>query len=505
MRNLIIIISLILALNLSATIINVPAEQPTIQSGIDISVASDTILVQPGTYAENINYNGKAVILGSLFLTTQDTIYISQTVIDGSQNGNVVAFESGEDSTAILSGFTIENGDIGISCFNSSPIIQNCLIQNYYDYTDAMLIHGEYSSPIIKENRFVHNYTGIKISFSQATTIIVNNLFLNNLNDGIFVDGSSSVIENNEFNSNEKGVFIWEGDVLLRENLFINSTLAGVSCYTSSVIIEYNIFDNNPLNGIYCSSGNELFHHTTIRKNLITNSTRGILCHLWDGIKIINNSIIGNQYGIVESSSEIFIINNIIDGIINDFDFYLYSPPPIVAYSCTSEALPVHSIDGGGNIVSNPLFVDPENGNFNLLESSPCIDAGTAFWEWDGNIIVNLEENEYFGIAPDMGCYEGQYVNVNECEIEKTTVNINNYPNPFNPETNIVFDLSFSSNVLIEIYNIKGQKVTTLINDPFEAGSHKVTWNAVGQSSGIYLLRFNTAETSEMKKLILLK
>ena len=81
MRNLMIIISLIFVLNLSATIINVPAEQPTIQAGIDIAVESDTILVQPGTYAENINFNGKAVILGSLFLTTQDTTYISQTVL----------------------------------------------------------------------------------------------------------------------------------------------------------------------------------------------------------------------------------------------------------------------------------------------------------------------------------------------------------------------------------------------------------------------------------------
>ena len=90
MRNLIIIISLIFALNLSGTIINVPAEQPTIQAGIDIAVESDTVLVQPGTYAENINYNGKAVIIGSLFLTTQDTIYISQTIIDGNQNGKRV-------------------------------------------------------------------------------------------------------------------------------------------------------------------------------------------------------------------------------------------------------------------------------------------------------------------------------------------------------------------------------------------------------------------------------
>ena len=104
-----------------------------------------------------------------------------------------------------------------------------------------------------------------------------------------------------------------------------------------------------------------------------------------------------------------------------------------------------------------------------------------------------------------MGAYEYGLVNNDEVIIQNSKLNIQNYPNPFNPETNIVFELSFGSNVLIEIYNIKGQKVTTLVNSPFEAGSHKVTWNATDQSSGVYLLRFNTAETSETKKLILLK
>ncbi|MCP4708172.1 MAG: hypothetical protein GY869_06080, partial [Planctomycetes bacterium] len=98
---------------LYAAIINVPGDQPTIQAGIDAAVDADTVLVQPGTYFENINYNGKNIMLGSLFLTTQDTSYISQTVIDGNEDGSVVRFESGEDSTAILNGFTITRGDAG--------------------------------------------------------------------------------------------------------------------------------------------------------------------------------------------------------------------------------------------------------------------------------------------------------------------------------------------------------------------------------------------------------
>ena len=80
---------------LFSTIINVPADQPTIQAGIDAAVDADTVLVQPGTYVENINYNGKNITVASLFLTTQDTTYISQTIIDGNQTGSVVKFENG--------------------------------------------------------------------------------------------------------------------------------------------------------------------------------------------------------------------------------------------------------------------------------------------------------------------------------------------------------------------------------------------------------------------------
>ena len=102
MKYSISIVILIFSVNLSATIINIPTDQPTIQAGIDVAVDADTVLVQPGTYIENINYNGKNIIVASLFLTIQDTSYISQTIIDGNQNGSVVIFESGENNVPIL-------------------------------------------------------------------------------------------------------------------------------------------------------------------------------------------------------------------------------------------------------------------------------------------------------------------------------------------------------------------------------------------------------------------
>ena len=144
MKIFIYIFVLFSATCLYSTIINIPADQPTIQAGIDAAVDADTVLVQPGTYFENINFNGKAITVASLFLTTQDTTYISQTVIDGSQPinthfGSCVMFNSGEGNNSILSGFSLINGSGycyyygghsldwnggGVYCVNSSPVLK---------------------------------------------------------------------------------------------------------------------------------------------------------------------------------------------------------------------------------------------------------------------------------------------------------------------------------------------------------------------------------------------
>lgn len=86
------------------------------------------------------------------------------------------------------------------------------------------------------------------------------------------------------------------------------------------------------------------------------------------------------------------------------------------------------------------------------------------------------------------------------------TILFNNYPNPFNPLTNISFNLPTSGAVELSIYNLQGQKIATLINTKQSAGTHTVQWDASGYSSGIYFYRLVTENGfTETKSLVLLK
>ncbi len=92
----------------------------------------------------------------------------------------------------------------------------------------------------------------------------------------------------------------------------------------------------------------------------------------------------------------------------------------------------------------------------------------------------------------------------------KSDFNLSNYPNPFNPETNVSFSIPYDSEVELSIFNIKGQKVKTLINEELHKGKHTTIWSGVDEnnkpvSSGIYLYRIKTNNQESVKRMLLLK
>ncbi len=80
-----------------------------------------------------------------------------------------------------------------------------------------------------------------------------------------------------------------------------------------------------------------------------------------------------------------------------------------------------------------------------------------------------------------------------------------NYPNPFNPSTRIDFSIPKISKVVLKVYNMLGQEVTTLVNEELSAGNYKYDFNAINLASGIYIYRLQAGDYSFTKKMTLLK
>ncbi|MBC8415240.1 MAG: T9SS type A sorting domain-containing protein [Candidatus Cloacimonetes bacterium] len=143
-------------------------------------------------------------------------------------------------------------------------------------------------------------------------------------------------------------------------------------------------------------------------------------------------------------------------------------------------------------------YFDLPNGIYSL----DCWKDGYLGFHED-NIIIN-DDNVVFDIylVPDVN-------SDNELILPASSLS-QNYPNPFNPETTISFTTENTENTKLIIFNIKGQKVRTLINEEFPAGRHSVLWDGRDDkcepvSSGLYFFKLETGTFSSVKKMILIK
>mgnify|MGYP001068190210 CR=1 FL=1 len=297
MKKLTLFIAMLMTANmLFAQIIHIPADYPTIQQGINAADNGDTVLVQPGIYQENLTIEGKNIVLASLFLTSQDTSYISQTVIDANQSGRGIriTYEGWPpviiDSTCVVSGFTIINGMVnngsggGVLCEGSSPTLSNLVIkdnqaltENEYAGNGGGIASGCYyvwedqiaSNPVMYDIELINNTAS---NHGGAIFHYSGNLFLNNVhvkgntgNGAVFLGPAREDIKTYTL----QNIVIEEnnGDGLISGD--IDPYYHNDNDYDRIVFLGNSIIKNNLGAGLINNSSNLNLSNVSIRNNQV--------------------------------------------------------------------------------------------------------------------------------------------------------------------------------------------------------------------------------------------
>jgi parallel beta-helix repeat protein len=367
-KNRVGIIICLLGSLVQAKTIRVPHDVATIQMAIDYSRHGDTVLAAPGIYYENINFSGKNLVVASHYILNGDINFIKTTIIDGSKTtrpdtGSCVLFLSGEDSTAMLTGFTITHGTGTLTYW---PIHRTSL----RDGGGVVIVR---SSPTIKRNIIVDN--GISTGMLNGGGIgahdhsnprIIDNIIRSNSGSfgaGISIfESSNAVIKNNIISSN-RGGYIYGG-------AGIGINIDNVHHIIENNTIVYNTADGDGKNG---------------------NGTGGAMV-VWT-----------TDYS---TSWTQILRNNIFWGNEQDFGgpISLIAGGQVIVHYCLVEG----GYSGTGNIDNDPQF---SGLNYLLSDYSPCIDAG------DPNSTYNDLEDllnpgraklpAKGGLRNDMGAYGG--------------------------------------------------------------------------------------------------
>lgn len=469
--------------------INVPSDYSTINAAMNAASNGDTILVAPDTYQEAIEMPNKSIIVASWFLTTDDTNFISQTILDGNGSSRVIYIPGSVVASPTIIGFTIQNADDGIyphARFN----ILNCHIISCSDGID----YESGSGGLCKFNVFEHNS-----------------------DDGIDLDGDvditieDNIIRNNDDDGIEIRLQPYNGPLLaciIRRNFIYGNHEDGIQLIDYNTLsdrfflIERNLFYDNDMVGLGCMGGSNT-----------TENYEG--ASIPERIYLFNNTFVGNNYGVTGGDSLVAVNNIFVDhpGIaMKNVD-----GGSLVSYGLywnNGMNFENSNIDSPRIILSDPLL----DAQHHLQSLSPAIDAGTALFIWQGDTVLNLPSESYNGIKPDLGVFEFVSTPTNTIKPIMKIPNKfqlhQNYPNPFNPVTKIRFDIPSMEaglvNVELAIYDSLGQLIKTLYKDESSSGSYEVMWDGrtdIGNlaPSGIYFMILSANGFSQIRKVIFLK
>ncbi len=373
----------------TASVINVPEDRRAIQAAVEAAEDGDTVLVQPGTYRENIDFIGKPITVASLFLTTGDAAYVDSTIIDGNRSGNAVTFETYESNASILCGFTIQNSgedDKGIYIRRAGPLI-----------TDLKVINNP-GGGLYGSNSTIHH--------DLDTLRILNSTFEGNVSEywgaGLSLHFGYMYLENVHIIGNESGTSGGGLDIFSTTYVLFNSG---------------SIVNNSAIGGggLYMVCGSRAdFYNVTFSENRAENCggggniDGGSRINMYYCLFSNNSADSGGAVGLIGAQGKYFqnvtICDNVADlgdGIYtgeSSFNTFLNcivygnGDCNIFCDEESSTSISYSDVEGGGdgidirdeaelewgegNIDLDPLFAEGECNAYLLSEDSPCIDAG---------------------------------------------------------------------------------------------------------------------------------
>jgi len=374
----------------------VPDDYPTIQAAIDNfdPADHDMIVVKPGTYVENIDFNGNAIVLSS----SEGAEY---TCIDGNQSGPVVTFSSGEITSSVLDGFTITNGNNslggGIYCLFSSPMIINNIITDnssgmygggiYCESSSAILFNN-----IISDNSSGHSGGGIKIK-SSGTPVISNSIVVGNsaANNG----GGFSIIDNPDL-------------IILNVAIENNGAVYGGGIYcidSSSKLLNCQLINNNADygSGIYIgSSGTHLIENSLFHSNDAVMHGGGIALTETIVLTVTNCTLHENS---AINGGGIYCTHINAAPVVENTILWDNTPTQLEGGNATVNYCDIQggwTGTGGDNIDLNPTFTTGPNGDFYLSQvlagqgtNSPCVDEGDPLSDF---VPVTTRTDEFIDI-----------------------------------------------------------------------------------------------------------